>query len=666
MVNKRILLAGAVLALSGAVSACAGYRDLTREGMDGKPVFEETFESPLEKSGWTVDGRGFRREFGFGVNGNGGLLYNRTDRKEHSELKKPVKLREGVIYRISLDWRSEFPDKGMVELFAINHFDKNGKRLMGTFYGTNMPPVTNWKKMSRTFTVPDGTASSIVSLILREGRTGKVQYDNLLIEPVGGVPGRIYLTSPTALTLDSAGKISFFAEAVGYTPAPNALSAAVTVNGRTQEAVVSGKSAVLEFPGLPMGRHAFEAVLKDNDKKEILARCSGYIFRADAGKNAVRFDGRKRMIVNGRKVLPVVIFIDQVLQKYESTDEAYARIKKAGFNGILAHPDWTTPKQPDSHARMSMAYDCAQKHGLYMIHAIKYQLNDNGNAITRYKSARGVHASTTEMVKSLKNHPALLAWYISDENPLSELGAIQQLRERIAEADPDHPAITLTNISSNFKAFAATGDIISGDSYPVGATAEQCGEEQFDGGLMDYINQSLATELPVWNTIQMFSWGEYYKNVPLRHPTAKEMRSMVLTTAICGAHGYMFYAYHPVMYMSKDKDPEAAGKQWKNVTEVVQMLRGMEDYLLSDAEAPALTVGQKQGSPVQARAFALENGKVMAVISASGPGRSAAEITIPGKDNLVSKYGNTKNLGQGRYIFEGLHMDGDILLEPGK
>ncbi len=666
MMHKRLFLLVAILTVSGGVSAHSGYRDLTREGMDGKPVFEEAFEAPLEKSGWAIDGKGFRREFGFGLNGNGGLLYHRTDSKEHSELKKPVKLREGVIYKISLDWRSEFPGKGMVELFAVNHFDKNGKRLTGTFHGATKPPVTEWQKMSRTFTAPEGTVSSIVSLILREGRTGKVWYDNLLIEPVGGVPGRIYLTGPAALTLDNKGRVSFFAEAVGYTPAKDTLSVAVTINGRTQEATVRDKSAAMEFSDLPKGRHKFEAVLKDNAKKEILARRSGYLFRAEAGKNAVRFDEKKRLLVNGKKVLPVVIFIDQVRQKYESTDEAYARIRKAGFNGILAHPDWTTPRQPDRHARMLAAYDCAQKHGLYMIHAIKYQLNDNKNAIVKYKNARGVHVSTSEMVKSLKDHPALLAWYISDENPLSELGAIQQLRERIAEADPDHPSITLTNISSNFKAFAATGDIISGDSYPVGSTAKQCGEEQFDGGLMDYINQSMATNLPVWNTIQMFSWGEYYKNVPLRHPTVKEMRSMILTTAICGAHGYMFYAYHPVMYMSREKDPAAAERQWKNVTEVVQMLRGMEDYLLSDAKAPEATVGKIKGCPVQARAFALENGKVMAVISASGPGKSTAEITIPGKSNLASKYGNTKNLGNGRYLFEGLHMDGDILIEQEK
>ncbi len=665
--KKKLFLLGAALMAGGTVWAQSGYRDLTKEGMDGKPVLEEAFEAPLEESGWTVGGKGegFSRKFGYGVNGNGGLLYQRTDPKENSSLKKQVKLREGVIYKISLDWRSEFTDtdKGMVELFCVIHFDKNGKRLGGTFHGSNYPAVNDWKKMSKTFSVPEGTDHSRVSLLFRAGRTGKVWYDNLIIEPVGGVPGRIHLTSPAALTLDNAGRISLFAEAVGYTPAKDALSAAVTVNGKTQEAVVRGNSAVLEFPGLPMGKHAFEAVLKDNDKKEILARRTGFLFRADRKENAVRFDDSKRLIVNGKKVLPVVLFLGQVKPDIESSEEVFAKVKAAGFNSILSVPQWIVPMQDDIVKRTLSAFDLAQKHGLYLIYSIKYQLNGK-NGIKSYNGAGDVHSSTVEIVKSVKDHPALLAWYVSDENPLSELGAIQQLRERIAENDPNHPAITLTNIATNFKPFAATGDIISGDVYPIGATRNTCGESQSDGGMAKYVDDALATNLPVWNTIQIFSWGDFYKNVPLRYPTVREMRSMILTTAIRGAHGYMFYAYHPVMYLSRAKDPAAGAKQWKNITEAVQMLRSIEDYLLSDAEAPAVTVDKKYGQTVQARAFALENGKVMAVISAGGPGKSAAEITVPGKDNLVSKYGNTKNLGGGRYLFEGLHMDGDILLEP--
>ncbi len=663
--NQKLFLIGAALAVGCALSAQSGYRDLTKEGMDGKPVFEEAFEAPLKKSGWTVGGKGkcFSFEPRGGLNGNGGLLYFRTDPKENSSMRKQVKLREGVIYKISLDWRSEFDDKGMVELFAVNHYGKDGKRISGTFHGENRPAVNDWRKMSKTFSIPAGTVSSTVSLIFRSGRTGKVWYDNLIIEPVGGVPGHVYLTSPAALTLDKAGKVTFFAEAVGYTPAKGALSVAVTINGKTKEAKVADKSAGFEFPNLPAGKHKFEAVLKDNAKKEILARRTGYLFRAEAGKNAVRFDEKKRLVVNGKKVLPVVLFLGQVRTDIESTDEVFAKVKAAGFNTILSVPQWIVPMQSDVKARTVSAFDTAQKHGLYLIYSIKYQIKEK-NSIRSYGGARGLHPSTVEIVKSVKDHPALLAWYISDENPLSELGAIQQLRERIAENDPGHPALTLTNIATNFKAFASTGDILSGDVYPIAATKNNCGETQSDGGLAKYVDDALDTALPVWNTIQIFSWGDFYKNVPLRYPTVKEMRSMILTTAIRGAHGYMFYAYHPVMYLSRAKDPAAGARQWKNIEEAVKMLRSIEDYLLSDAKAPAVKVVKKQGDSVIAGAFADEKGKVMVAISASGPGKSTAEITVPGKDNLVSQYGNTKNLGGGRYQFDGLHVDGDILLEP--
>ena len=54
------------------------------------------------------------------------------------------------------------------------------------------------------------------------------------------------------------------------------------------------------------------------------------------------------------------------------------------------------------------------------------------------------------------------------------------------------------------------------------------------------------------------------------------------------------------------------------------------------------------------------NGKVAAII-ASIEGKTSAEILVPGQPNLKSRYGLTKNLGGGRYLYEAAGCDGDIL-----
>ncbi len=55
------------------------------------------------------------------------------------------------------------------------------------------------------------------------------------------------------------------------------------------------------------------------------------------------------------------------------------------------------------------------------------------------------------------------------------------------------------------------------------------------------------------------------------------------------------------------------------------------------------------------------DGKTAVVITGIGPGECIAEFTVPGKDNLKSRYGMTENLGGGKYRFKGENISSDIL-----
>ena len=54
-------------------------------------------------------------------------------------------------------------------------------------------------------------------------------------------------------------------------------------------------------------------------------------------------------------------------------------------------------------------------------------------------------------------------------------------------------------------------------------------------------------------------------------------------------------------------------------------------------------------------------GKTKVLIVSLGPGKSSADIFVPGKPNLKSRFGKTVNLGGGRYRFTGLHVTSDVL-----
>lgn len=55
------------------------------------------------------------------------------------------------------------------------------------------------------------------------------------------------------------------------------------------------------------------------------------------------------------------------------------------------------------------------------------------------------------------------------------------------------------------------------------------------------------------------------------------------------------------------------------------------------------------------------NGKTAVAVVGIGPGESIAEFTIPGRDNLKSHYGATRNLGGGKYRFTGKDISSDVL-----
>ena len=88
------------------------------------------------------------------------------------------------------------------------------------------------------------------------------------------------------------------------------------------------------------------------------------------------------------------------------------------------------------------------------------------------------------------------------------------------------------------------------------------------------------------------------------------------------------------------------------------MLHSLEPFIMSLEKAPQAMVVRKEGEVV-ATAFAA-NGKVAAIIS-NIVGKTSAEILIPNQPNLKSRYGLTKNLGNGRYLYEAAGCDGDIL-----
>jgi hypothetical protein len=140
----------------------------------------------------------------------------------------------------------------------------------------------------------------------------------------------------------------------------------------------------------------------------------------------------------------------------------------------------------------------------------------------------------TQHIETLRNHPALLVWYVYDE-PSGERFAEANARYELArQLDPARPA--LINYLSN-KLEGHVGDIYSTDVYPIPHSTPM-------GAIGAVRRMKAAADVehkPVWMWLQ----GTGYAYWMDREPTPRELSCMVYGSLIEGARGLYYFAQIP-------------------------------------------------------------------------------------------------------------------------
>lgn len=656
---KTFLFAFAVPFMLAADVDLSKYKDYTTAKFT-EPVLLETFNS--KPAGWT-----FPREFKIverdGVYGTSGLMLVRNDVKRNPIARKKVKLEPDTYYEFKVDYRSEMashPQK-IMELSCIRFFNKNGKYFKGAFVAKRpQDNLKDWGTMRLVFQTPPETSYGVVELFMRAGRTGKLWFDNVKIEQLGVPAAVIYPLEPKKLTFDQDGKLLIKAVPDGKTDRKD-LKIYAEAGGRKKLLNIGEDGTVeYDFGKFAPGKVDVKLLLLNEKEKAIVARYESPFYSRTAD-NRITFDKEGFLIENGKRFLPIGIFMGTA--ETWRDPQALKRVRDAGFNCIqqLGTEFLYVPKQKTYAKRLKLSLDAVHRAGLRYIFAIKNQIPGKGNARDRLDHVSGKVEVGNYVIDLAKDHPAMLAWYCSDENPVTDLPHLVELRNRVSSRDKLHPTLALTEKFGNYPKFAATADILMADIYPVNHDISNPGPRQNMKSCRDGLLLAHKTGIPVWWVPQIFSWSSFRNVDPhRRYPTAEEIRAMILQGTIRGVQGYILYAYHPIFYLSEKKDPGKSKMQWDNVVPSVRLLNDLTPYILSYDKAPSVTVKQISGSMVEARAFR-NNGKTVVVITALGPDRSEAEITVEGADDLVSRYGNTVKTGKNKYRFKGLHISSDVL-----
>ena len=193
-----------------------------------------------------------------------------------------------------------------------------------------------------------------------------------------------------------------------------------------------------------------------------------------------------------------------------------------------------------------------------------------------------------EEIKAFRDHPALLAWYISDEpnGHKTDPEILKELYNTVKENDPWHPvSIVFTAPVMDSRIYSESLDIVMADPYPV---------PDLPISLVGDVTGQLRSEFngrkPVWIVPQIFGGGEIWG----REPTLQEVRSMTWQSIIKGAAGIQYFVLQCLNYFPKSTATwSECGRIAMEVAELTPWLLSDEDPLKVQTYSPDILVSPR-------------------------------------------------------------------------
>jgi len=222
-----------------------------------------------------------------------------------------------------------------------------------------------------------------------------------------------------------------------------------------------------------------------------------------------------------------------------------------------------------------------------------------------------------EEIKTFMDHPALLAWYISDEPNGYKIPpeSLENIYLTVRETDPWHPvSMVFMSPFLSSKKYAKALDIVMADPYPVPNYPIT-----LVGDVAGQLKTEFAGKRSVWMVLQAFGGGEWWG----REPTLQEMRSMTWQSIIKGATGIQYFVRQGLNYFPKSVATwSECGRMALEVAEITPWLLSDEETLPVETSSKNILVSSK-----------VHNGQllIMAVNKINEP--VAAGIRIKGISN---------------------------------
>ena len=431
----------AVLAGGCLTSAAASeYRD---DVQSGRIVFATGFETAAEQEMKLPQCYSIGR---FGRNGSHCLKVERRNPKAYTLKGFRVSVVPGKNYLLEFYARSgnlrrNSSSSGAPGIAGFEYYGSDGKWIAGKYLHLGVPGE-EWRKYSLTLSIPENPKIAKVSLLfyLCKGWTGTLWIDDIMLRNLGTIHSAVIVEPGNLCFRNGDGRFILKCNQ----DSPDALAARLTLSngGKDYEQVLEvGPDKILrgDFGKLSPGKAGLKIELLDRKRKKIIARES-FRMRVTDGKvpeNAALIDRYGRLIVNGKPFMPVGAFatLDGNLEKQ------VGRLQEAGLNSVIGYCNFAmkaAPAKKTQQENILAALDLLERSGIKSIFCVKECIPDFGTGES-FDGVRGWLEPVREIARAIRKHPALLAWYIGDEVPVSNIGNLIRLRETLAEEERTTP-----------------------------------------------------------------------------------------------------------------------------------------------------------------------------------------------------------------------------------
>ena len=613
-----------MVCISSAILAAALASAGEMPNLAANPGFEAAAAESTLPAQWSGDTNVYSRDATVARSGEASLKFQNADAGRYVLCGQPIELEAGARYEISAWVKTEnIEGNESGATLCIEYRNQEGQYLGGA-YPAGITGTRDWTLVQGvTQRIPEEkTGPCSLACYVRQGMTGTAWWDDVSVCRFREDPLSTVLKSPNyrnEITRDGPRDVVVFVELnlrdYGLELDDVALRYAAYPEGADQP-VLSEQMDAIRTPSFDIslrgrkfdeGANRIEVALVEKSTGETLAAETLRVTRlAERATRTVDIDEHNRLVVDGRPFFPLGMYWSGISQ--EQLD-LYA---DSAFNCLMPYG---MPTQEQM--------DMAQARGLKVIYSVKDIYHDTTYCPDFITSRDDETPFIRGKVEAFREHPALLAWYLNDELPLSMLDRLAARRELLEELDPGHPTWVVLYQVDEVRQYLPSFHAIGTDPYPIPARpvalAGQWTRKTVDG---------VCGARPVWMVPQVFNWANYKKTpeekAQHRAPTLDEMRSMAWQCIAEGANGLVFYSWF-------DLHKDAAtpfDDQWARVKQVAAGIAALTPVLLSVEEVPAIRTSDE---PWLNWTVKKHEGTVYLIAVNNAPEKHVAAFSLPQK-----------------------------------